>query len=254
MFLTSAVLGTYAEFSPPKTDEAVQSVGLGWIPLIANFWAMMKLRIMRNWILSRVLVVLVCAIVPLAGESAESPDEYTLTYYRTQPRQGAPANPIDPYDCFQKNSDGQLSIESTGTYECAGLPNQYFHLFILKTRKGNPILVQELTPIRRLEYKCNCYGFVFLGGEYHLQATQVEKILLDDEWTIVPPQDVKPKDVGIFRDKSGTMIHAVMVEGRDPSGHIVVNSKSGYARPEKGMNPERAGATLERLAKIKVIS
>jgi len=50
------------------------------------------------------------------------------------------------------------------------------------------------------------------------------------------------------------MIHAVIVEGRDPSGHIVVNSKSGYALPEKGMNPERAGTNQDHLAKIKVTS
>jgi len=213
-------------------------------------------RTTRNFsrLLLGLLGTFVATMTVRSFQIAKEPSDFTLTYYRLHPRSGAPPNPIDPYDCFQKDADGQLIIEPSLTYECADHPNEHFNLFLLKTRKGNSIIVEELSPVRRPEYKSNCYGFVFLGGEYHVQAAEVEKILVDDDWIIISPEDVQPRDVGIYRDKSGTMIHTVVVEGRDRAGKILVNSKSGYAQVEKGLDAERAGVTREQLSKITVVN
>ena len=153
---------------------------------------------------------------------------FTLMYYRAPEHSSPPVNRLDPYDSFQKDQNNDLVITPTGKNIFSAFTKTEYHSYFLQTKKGTPIVVYQASPTRRWRYKSNCHGYTFLNGDYWLRNAQVEQILSDDGWVIVAGAEVQPKDVAIYRDPAGMIVHSATVVGKDRMGHVLVDSKNGY--------------------------
>jgi len=71
----------------------------------------------------------------------------------------------------------------------------------------------------------NCHGWVFAGGHGWVQSQSVELILKDNAYQeVARPQ---ARDVAIFRDGSGQLLHSGIVHSVSPDGVVLVESKWG---------------------------
>jgi hypothetical protein len=152
----------------------------------------------------------------------------SLTYYRAPAHAFPPENAFDPYDSFQKDENGDLIIAATHHGFVSQFTQSGYRGFMLKTHTGTPVLVYQETPARRFQYKSNCYGLTFLGGEYWLVGTEVDKILQDGQWTVITEPSARAHDVAVYRDLTGCIVHTAKVVGRDHEGRVLVDSKNGW--------------------------
>jgi hypothetical protein len=154
--------------------------------------------------------------------------DHTLAFYRAPEHAHPPLNLLDPYDSFLKDADGNLIIESAGKSLFSNFTQSDYRGYVMKTRKGTPVLVYQDTPVRRQRHKSNCHGLTFLDGDYWMMGSQVDRILIDNDWVAVTEAKAQVGDVAIYQDLKGRITHTARVTGRDPSGHILVNSKNGF--------------------------
>ena len=72
---------------------------------------------------------------------------------------------------------------------------------------------------------CNCHGYVFTGGAYHIGGDDVPVILEDNGYSLT----ARPKagDVVVYRDESGKVLHTGIVRGATGDGIVLVESKWG---------------------------
>jgi hypothetical protein len=154
--------------------------------------------------------------------------DFTITYYRAAEHSSPPLNTLDPYDSFLKDANGDLIITPTGTNIHARSTQSVYQGYMLKTQKGNPIVVYQETPSRRQRHKSNCHGYTFLAGDYWLMGPQIEQVLNDNDWAPLHERRVRRGDVAVYRNLKGAIVHTARVVGRDDDGHILVNSKNGF--------------------------
>jgi hypothetical protein len=155
--------------------------------------------------------------------------DFTITYYRA-PEHSHPIKNrlLDPYDSFEKDADGDLVISATGTNIFSRFAKATYLGYVLKTHKGNPVMVYQETPSRRGRQKTNCHGLTFLGGDYWLLDSQVQRILDDDGWVAIRPERTQRGDVAVYRNSKGNIVHSARIVTRDDNGHVLVNSKNGF--------------------------
>jgi len=151
-----------------------------------------------------------------------------LTYYRAPEHVYPPDNMLDPYDSFLKDRHGDLIITSNGKNIFSDFAQTVYQGYVLKTRKGNPVIVYQATPGRRLRHKSNCHGLTFLEGDFWLLGSQVERIFDDNHWVLVSESQAARGDVAVYRDYNGRIAHTARVTGRDAEGHVLVDSKNGF--------------------------
>ena len=164
----------------------------------------------------------------LAEVSAVHLRNWTLTFYRSPDHANPPVNYLDPYDSFQKDSNGGLVLVARMSHVYSPFAQADYNEYILKTRKGNPVVVYQETPSRRRRHKSNCHGYTFLDGDYWLLSSQVQKILIDNKWVIVPHDQVAAGDIAVYKELDGTIVHTATVTGKDSQGHVLVSSKNGF--------------------------
>ena len=153
---------------------------------------------------------------------------WTLTIYRPPKHPDPPVNLLDPYDSFQKDSNGDLVLVTRMSHIYSSFAQANYNEYILKTRKGNPVVVYQETPSRRFRHKSNCHGYTFLDGDYWLLSSQVQKILIDNDWVIVPHTQAASGDIAVYKELDGTIVHTAKVTGQDARGHVLVDSKNGF--------------------------
>jgi hypothetical protein len=73
----------------------------------------------------------------------------------------------------------------------------------------------------------NCHGFVFTGGRYSVDNSQVEMILGDNGYS--PVSAVSAGDLAVYRDDVCKVIHTGIVRGLASGGVILVESKFGQS-------------------------
>ncbi len=82
-------------------------------------------------------------------------------------------------------------------------------------------IIQRAAP----DYRYNCHGWVFTGGEYLLRGHQVEQILQDNGYAVTDkPQ---PNDLVIYRSTDGTIVHTGLVRSVLEDGTVLEESKWG---------------------------
>jgi len=74
--------------------------------------------------------------------------------------------------------------------------------------------------------KSNCHGWVFAGGQFSIQGTDVERILKDNGYTEV--QRPAWGDLIVYRDPTDVIAHTGIVKGTGADGRVLVESKWGY--------------------------
>jgi hypothetical protein len=203
-------------------------------------WQWIYMTAVRRWgsqIILTGLIVTIILMVAAKGTASYRLDDdlpiakirgFTLMYYRSPEHSSPPVNRLDPYDSFRKDEEGDLMIASTGKNIFSTATSTEYHCYTLRTKKGTPIIVYQASPSRRWRYKANCHGYTFLDGDYWLCNAQVDPILKDNGWVIVPAEDVYPGDVAIYRNSKRVIVHSAKVVGKDSKGHVLVDSKNGY--------------------------
>jgi hypothetical protein len=74
--------------------------------------------------------------------------------------------------------------------------------------------------------KCDCFGWVFAGGKFHLTTADVEAILMDNGYVAKPVG--LPGDIVIYRDR-GRIVHVAIVSFPEITGQqTLVTSKWGW--------------------------
>lgn len=82
-------------------------------------------------------------------------------------------------------------------------------------------IIQRAAP----DYRYNCHGWVFTGGEYLLRGHQVEQILQDNGYTVTDKP--RPNDLVIYRSTDGTIVHTGLVRSVLEDGTVLEESKWG---------------------------
>ena len=158
-----------------------------------------------------------------------------LTYYRP-PRISHPSEyAFDLYDSFQKDENGNLIVTFLGVNRVSRSIDSLYVGYVLKTKKGRPVIVFQQTPTHSRSQQSNCHGYTFLDGEYWILSSQVEKILDDNGWRPVSEPEVEPGNVAVYRQANGRVYHSARIIGRNATGHLIVNSKNGFGNPQESV-------------------
>jgi len=153
----------------------------------------------------------------------------TMTYYRCEKSSHPQENAFDEFDSFLKDRDGRLKMVPNGAQKFSDVAEAVFVGFTVKTRRGNPVTVFQSLPCRSPGYMANCHGYTFTGGAFWMFSSQVDTLLNDNSWQPVPAADTRPGDIVVYRQSNGRVCHSARVSGRDQEGHVLVNSKNGFA-------------------------
>jgi hypothetical protein len=73
----------------------------------------------------------------------------------------------------------------------------------------------------------NCHGWVFTGGRYLIQGSDVETILADNNY--LPATEPQPGDLILYRDSDGVIVHIGIVLTTGPNQPVLIESKWGQA-------------------------
>ena len=74
----------------------------------------------------------------------------------------------------------------------------------------------------------DCHGWVFTGGEKWINNDQVQQIIDDNGYIIIPPGAVEVGDLVIYRDDEGNITHSGVVTAVDENGQPTqIESKWG---------------------------
>lgn len=124
-----------------------------------------------------------------------------------------------------------FTINPNNPFVIANLSNnpevlaEYGYLF---TDKGTPIRAYQRlksTPNPNgLSYDADCHGVSFTNGKYWIDNDQVSTIL-KDEYSEVNYAQVKPGDIGIYRDLDNNIVHSVTIEFNQ--GRMIGYGKGG---------------------------
>ena len=81
--------------------------------------------------------------------------------------------------------------------------------------------------IRRKEadMMANCHGWVFTAGRFLLKGNDVDRILCDNHYFVVSVP--KPRDIVIYRNEAGAILHTALVQGVLSDGTVITESKWG---------------------------
>lgn len=150
-----------------------------------------------------------------------------------------PVNLIDPLGLLQRNDDGTLRAEPSGSPVTVTHPS------------GTQAAVQPMTlhsddgrSIQAYEYisghegmRTDCHGVTFGDSEYWINNDQVNNILQGDNYV----QTLNPQvgDILTYRDSSGNVVHSVTVTIVDPSGEVTgVTGLGGIQTDPRETTPE----------------
>jgi hypothetical protein len=71
----------------------------------------------------------------------------------------------------------------------------------------------------------NCHGWVFAAGHFWIPSTEVDSILEDNRYRVVPvPQ---PGDIAVFRSDKETPLHSAVVRAATDDGMVLLEGKWG---------------------------
>lgn len=90
----------------------------------------------------------------------------------------------------------------------------------LVTRNGTWVEAwRNMSGDRRLDY--NCHGYTLAEGQFWIEEDSTE-FILRDEFSTISPEELRPGDIVVYRDRNGTAVHSARIasvkRGRD--GHI----------------------------------
>jgi hypothetical protein len=186
------------------------------------------------------LIAFVCAaalvgVSPDGITSAPASDEFAgieyrrrlLCYYRAPDHPEIPQDLRDPYNMFRKNLSGELLILPTSMRGYSTVARSKMQAFRVKTHRGSPILIYQVSVVLRDQFHADCHGLTFLGGKFWLDNRDVDTVLKDGGWRNVDEEDVREGDIAIYRNESGRVVHSALVAERDTKGRILVLTKSG---------------------------
>jgi hypothetical protein len=105
------------------------------------------------------------------------------------------------------------------------LTEEMFHEFVIHSE--NKIRPFEHAGVLRADpdETANCHGWVFTAGQFLLKGSDVERILLDHQYSVVT--DPRSQDLVIYRDVTGNVLHTALVQAVLPDGTVIVESKWG---------------------------
>ena len=86
-------------------------------------------------------------------------------------------------------------------------------------------LTQKVIRIAGPDAACNCHGWVFTGGQYGVSSLDVDKILADNNYQLVP--EAGEGDIIVYRDGLGQVQHSGLVRFVGTDGLVLVESKWG---------------------------
>ncbi|MFO0809934.1 MAG: hypothetical protein U0746_15035 [Gemmataceae bacterium] len=92
----------------------------------------------------------------------------------------------------------------------------------LANRFRNECLLRESQP----DDASNCFGWVFTGGRYWVDASEVPHILADNGYRIV--RTPWPGDVTVYRNSDGEPLHIAVVRAASRNGPVLVAGKIGW--------------------------
>ena len=76
----------------------------------------------------------------------------------------------------------------------------------------------------------NCHGLTFASHRTRiLEAQDVQRILQDDKWQPVPPNDLLPGDIVVYYGEDGDANHSGIVVQLDPMNVPIICSKWGFS-------------------------
>ena len=78
---------------------------------------------------------------------------------------------------------------------------------------------------READKMANCHGWVFTAGRFLLKGIDVDRILCDNRYYVVPAP--KPGDIVIYRNDVGSILHTALVQAVLADGTVITESKWG---------------------------
>jgi hypothetical protein len=90
---------------------------------------------------------------------------------------------------------------------------------------GNDQWSQHVIRVADPSVTCNCHGWVFTGGRFGIASSNVDCILADNGYTVVP--DAAEGDLIVYRDGDGQVLHTGLVRLAGADGLLLVESKWG---------------------------
>jgi hypothetical protein len=204
-------------FASAGWELAVPAALLGGAAIIA---AVLRLDLVRQailWLLRPGLVW--CFLLAISAAGALS-----ITF-RSDPQFGDDEFPMPAAATFHF-LDGIVAVTDSGRELSLCAYDESASL--LEEERGILGLSQYQHQLIRLaapQTECNCHGWIYTGGQYAIRSRDVDAILADNGYLVVPQPEAG--DLAIYRTPTDEIAHTALVRLVSNDGSIFVESKWG---------------------------